>query len=1235
MNADARPPSARPAPPGGSLAALVDLVRILPVPATRPVFGRGDEAAGLTLLELGLRMDHVQRVTESLTLIDRTHMRRSLAMDLDLGVLTSRQRQALDVRSFGSPAPEAGLEGPVPGAQDRLWLPVAWRSRDHIGPVVIHDEDGAVVPRLTGEATWAAMSAGLTRLLKDQVAAAALALRPGERPAVLGLQSRWLLERAIVVLVERGLTAAWGRMAELAEAAPRDGDPFDGDPFDGDPFDGDGDGDGDEDRDGDEGPGAVRARALAYLRGLTAATAAEFTHLLDLAAREQLLVAMVPAATSRPHLRFDGAPIPVVAAPHRLRVRPRDLLPVNREYTVEYRTEVPRRVAGYHLTIEVPEEIRVRRFMLTTDADEIAIDHLTRDLTRIARWTTSRSDAGADGAGDPGPWAALEEGELQDAMARVASVSRLRFAELQAYREYVRRFRARFGWELPRAQRRRRTAQEVVEELAEGRCDLSLLAALAVHQERGALVPRLRALTPARRAAALTTLHDHLCAADFGHGVTIDNDPRDNGAHAHWRHHSLRFGPRAMEPVTASFHLALADEPPALVESVVRMLVGLLAVLGLLWWLLRGRPTDGLQSDALVAVLLLVPGILLSRLDIQPGHSILGELRLFPRRVAYLSVVLTSGVALVAASDARDFVPAIQGAAAALLVLLGICLVELLARGVRRRSKVPRSAVVPRWLVEAMGVRHPRRVHPPDARFVSAGARAARSPRLDHPAPRPADLVALAAAASAAGSTGVAFEVVHAPGVASTHAAEGGHSLDDDCPGAAELFGFTAFGSTFEVRTRQVRDPAAVQARDRPPGFLVRTARGRVGSRSVASGLVALQPGALQPGAPGPSQSEFLVVLGDHEDTCLQQAMMTTHVTAELTRLLAEVHGMPLFLHAPAAPRPRMRTATEQARPAVLPVIRLALSDAEPFTAARVAFAERAVTLARSYGLGLSLGEGRASPSANHWREIVPFDRVRYHRTRRERFGALGEGRPGEATMVTVVGPATARTPGDLHRLARGFEELGLGCLAVSAWSLQRTVFVNALLARRPAHARGRDEPRPPELAATGTDVVPLARVVRQCSLLPQPPDAAGPIGPMLPQRFAVVLATRTTVRVEPDGGDERVVPFWVVWDVPAPADVDVITFRLTRAFAGEGRGARVTFLRAGGRAGGTASDRLRGRAKLAVRVPRSWGTPEFGTLAQRVAVRARVAVGEDFPGRQGAVRLQVAWGERWLGSPP
>jgi len=1230
VNADARPPAARRPPPGSSLAALVDLVRILPVPATRPVFRRGDEAAGLTLLELGLRMDHVQRVTESLTLIDRTHMRRSMAMDLDLGVLTSRQRRALDVRSFGSPAPEAGLEGPVPGAQDRLWLPVAWRSRDHIGPVVIHDEDGAVVPRLTGEATSTAMSAGLTRLLKDQVAAASLALRPGERPGVLGLQSRWLLERAIVILVERGLTAAWGRMAELAEAVAQDGDQ-DGDP-DGDP-DSDDPERGAEDPDGDEVPGAVRARALAYLRGLTPATAAEFTHLLDLAAREQLLVAMVPAATSRPHLRFDGAPIPVVESPHRLRVRPRDLLPVNREYTVEYRTEVPRRVAGYHLTIEVPEEIRVRRFMLTTDADEIAIDHLTRDLARIARWTTSRSDPGAGG---PDPWAALEEGELQDAMARVASVSRLRFAELQAYREYVRRFRARFGWELPRAQRRRRTAEEVVEELAEGRCDLSLLAALAVHQERGVLVPRLRALPPDRRASALTTLHDHLCAADFGHGVTIDNDPRDNGAHAHWRHHSLRFGPRAMEPVTASFHLALADEPPALVESVVRMLLGLLAVLGLLWWLLRGRPTDGLQSDALVAVLLLVPGILLSRLDIQPGHSILGELRRFPRRVAYLSVILTSGVALVAASDARDFVPAIQGAAAALLVLLGICLVELLARGVRRRSKVPRSTVVPRWLVEAMGVGHPRRVHPPDARFVSAGARSARSPRLDHPAPRPADLVALAAAASAAGSTGVAFEVVHAPGVASTHAAEGGHSLDDDCPGAAELFGFTAFGSTFEVRTRQVRDPAAVQARDRPPGFLVRTARGRVGSRSVASGLVALQPGvlppgALQPGAAGLSQSEFLVVLGDHEDTSLSQAMMTTHVTAELTRLLDEVHGMPLFLHAPAAPRPRMRTATERARPAVLPVIRLALSDAEPFTAARVAFAERAVTLARSYGLGLSLGEGRASPSANHWREIVPFDRVRYHRTRRDRFGALGEGRSGEATMVTVVGPATARTPLDLHRLACGFEELGLGCLAVSAWSLQRTVFVNALLARRPAHARGRDEPRPPELAATGTDVVPLARVVRQCSLLPQPPDVAGPIGPMLPQRFAVVLATRTTVRLEPDGGVERVVPFWVVWDVPAPADVDVITFRLTRAFAAEGRGARVTFLRAGG----TVSDRLRGRAKLAVGVPRSWGTPEFGTLAQRVAVRARVAVGEDFPGRQGAVRVQVAWGERWLGSPP
>jgi hypothetical protein len=162
-------------------------------------------------------------------------------------------------------------------------------------------------------------------------------------------------------------------------------------------------------------------------------------------------------------------------------------------------------------------------------------------------------------------------------------------------------------------------------------------------------------------------------------------------------------------------------------------------------------------------------------------------------------------------------------------------------------------------------------------------------------------------------------------------------------------------------------------------------------------------------------------------------------------------------------------------------------------------------------------------------------------------------------------------------------------------------------------------------------DVVPLSRVVRECSLLPEPLDRAGPIEPVLPQRFSVVLASRTTVPNGRFGSHERVVPFWVTWDVPAPADVDLITFRLIEAFAAERRQAWVTFLRARR----TRADRLRGRAKIAVSVPYPWRTAEFGQLAQLVATRTREAVGREFPGRLGAVALHVAWGERWLGSPP
>ena len=78
-------------------AGLFEAMRISDVPIARPNFSRRDEATGLTLLSLALKLSHVVRVTESLRLINTDHLSRSVNVDVDLRSITRHQREALTV----------------------------------------------------------------------------------------------------------------------------------------------------------------------------------------------------------------------------------------------------------------------------------------------------------------------------------------------------------------------------------------------------------------------------------------------------------------------------------------------------------------------------------------------------------------------------------------------------------------------------------------------------------------------------------------------------------------------------------------------------------------------------------------------------------------------------------------------------------------------------------------------------------------------------------------------------------------------------------------------------------------------------------------------------------------------------------------------------------------------------------------------------------------------------------
>jgi hypothetical protein len=397
----------------------------------------------------------------------------------------------------------------------------------------------------------------------------------------------------------------------------------------------------------------------------------------------------------------------------------RNALPVNREFVVEYETMIPRSAGAYHLTVQVNEEVTVRRFLLSTDVDDEFVEILTEDLETLAE----RADA-------LGGHRKLLELELQGIASRLAELGHRRLLNLASYDDYIaERHRSIGNGGRPRSPAHRRTAGEVVDALRQGDCSVQVLAAFSAHYAADGL----RHLAKTDLAGdALAEVAGGLRDLELGHDVTTDNDPRQHGAHAHWRRPSVDLSPQSTEPVRAVAYLALADEAPALIESITSMAVALALVVTGLGTLLMGGPhwlystevtaqSVPRQADAVVAVLLLVPGLLLARLDLPSTNTVLGQLRRFPRLLALASVAVTTGLAIAVGTVQTDWAITrlFQLSLAILGVILLCCVCEFYAGRARRRSPVPRSARVPRWLREA--ARRPRRTLQPDALFDARG----------------------------------------------------------------------------------------------------------------------------------------------------------------------------------------------------------------------------------------------------------------------------------------------------------------------------------------------------------------------------------------------------------------------------------------------------------------------------------------------------------------------------------
>lgn len=675
---------------GDRLQRFLYALRRTPIPTAPPPHDAYQEALGLNLLALGLRLEHIDRMSEALTLADSTHMARTVSIDINMNVLTADQKWALRT--------DPGTDQPK-----SVWLPVSRQSRTDQASFVVRDSAGNVVPRNTQVETARAFIHGLCRafrmfLTSDRRTEDPKELLHGIRHSLN--RSRWLIEATIATMVNNGRP----NLGTLPPPPADSGRPTDSD--------------------------IIREKAAEAVTQLFEPDS-PFLRLLDIAASEYLLVVEMPTYKPQAFIRYEAPVIPARSKHQQPRNFLSRWLGVRHEFTVRYSTLIPRAVNSYHVTAEVPSEIQVRRFFLTTDVDSPALQSLVADMRAVAdNYDHLRTVAPK-----------LLELELQGIASRLAEFGRRRQRDLETFRAYIEERYATFSTRPPRFPPRHDTTAPTDD------TGLALEQPIVTRLERFAnlyeadyfrklaedLMPRQTLLDLARELAETQVDQD----------VHVDNDPRENAGHAQWTRRPFGADPGSVEPVTSTVYMALVDDPPSLASNVSKLLLAvLILVVGFgvvmepdfftgipvlstigAWFQPRfegGGPIS--SADAIVTILLLVPGVLLSRLEIPSNKTVLGQLRLFPRYVAYSSVIIAGALALLVAAGRAGSLdrPFLFGMIALLLlfVLVGL---DGAGKAVKRRRRVPVNRVCPAWLVQEIRRRPVRRWKRCRAEFSTIG----------------------------------------------------------------------------------------------------------------------------------------------------------------------------------------------------------------------------------------------------------------------------------------------------------------------------------------------------------------------------------------------------------------------------------------------------------------------------------------------------------------------------------
>jgi len=633
------------------IECLREAIMTVPIPGAPPRLSKDGAAVGLAFLDIALRQNHIRRLTERLTLIEHRTARCTTEVDISLGMLDHAQREAglfyQHVRSRGAfdPRNDGTESGSATATKNVMWVPISLARRGH-APVDVINGEGNKLPRLTQYETSRLLASAMYRLFRLVLQSHPDVGEPTAKPLHDFLyrldKPRWLVQAALyTLLTERNKAAA------RTEAGAHTVDTV-------------------------AGVDAIcRARALEIFSEYES-TLREYVSLLDHAVNDYLLVVALDPTQDEHLLAFDS-PLHVQARPRRSALQLFRL--ASGVYWVEYRTQLPANLRAYHLVAETEQSLEIDTMSLTSDADRSIVDGLSADLVTLSRRVRVETDQPTGRRGQK-----VVELELQSSLRRLSELFR----------------------------RRRWEASQTGLDLSNG--ELAAVRAL-VHvatsgeAKRGKSGQPLNALfqhelvTPENLAAAAQQIKNQELRLD----LSVESEPAAQRAHVYWRRDPSRVDRRNNINVTAQ--MFIRDTSGSNLGSIIAYVLGVAGISYLLGCLRFADPwpfsgsggMDGsTEADAIIAVLLLAPGFLYTRLSLPDRRSIAGQLRKLPRLVAHITIGAAALLAVTFA--ATENVGLIRASLAACVAapLLSALVMLAMSRAVKRDT-LPVTSLLPRW----------------------------------------------------------------------------------------------------------------------------------------------------------------------------------------------------------------------------------------------------------------------------------------------------------------------------------------------------------------------------------------------------------------------------------------------------------------------------------------------------------------------------------------------------------